>query len=76
MDKATFTMKVNYVKVVDELLQKKYKVVLVRGNPPKEKTFSDIVEEVIHKHCRPYTTSKQDMKDFEKEMKDRSDNNE
>jgi len=60
-------MKVNYVKVVDELLRKRYKVI-VEG---KTKTFNDIVTEVIHRHMQPYTTSKEDKECFCREMKDR-----
>ncbi len=60
-----FTMKVNYVKVVDELLRKRYKVE-IEG---KEYTFDDVVKEVIQRHCQPYTTSKEDKEDFQREMK-------
>lgn len=72
MTKNTFTMKVNYVKVVDELLRKRYKVI-VEG---KTKTFDDVIKEVIHRHWRPYTSSKEDKEDFKREMRNRSDDNE
>ena len=61
-------MKVNYIKVVDELLRKRYKVV-VEG---ETKTFDDIVKEAIHRHWKPYTTSKEDKECFRREMRDRN----
>ena len=60
MLKDKFTMKVNYVKVVDELLRKRYKVI-VEG---KTKTFDDVVKDVMHRHWKPYTTSKEDKESF------------
>ena len=67
--KDKFTMKVNYVKVVDELLRKRYKVE-VDG---KTCTFDDVVKKVMLRNCRPYTTSNEDKECFEREMKDRND---
>ena len=72
MNKDILTMKVNYVKVVDELLRKRYEVI-VEG---VTKTFDDVVKEVIHRHWRPYTTSKEDKECFCREMNDRGDKNE
>lgn len=73
MSENTFSMKVNYVKVVDELLRKRYKVILQRSNPSIEKTFDDIVKDVMRRHMRPYTTSKEDKECFARETRDRSD---
>ena len=73
-----FTMKVNYIKVVDELLRKRHKVIMVgsANEGSKTKGLNEIVEEVIHRHWRPYTTSKKDKENFCREMRDRSETNE
>jgi len=63
-----FAMKVNYVKVVDELLRIKNKVIIDK----ETKLFCDIVEKVIHRNWRPYFSTKLDKEDFAKEQYDRS----
>jgi hypothetical protein len=54
---AKFNMKVNYVKVVDELLRMRQ---------------SELVEKVIHRNWRPYYNTEQDKIDFKKEQYDRA----
>ena len=63
-----FTMKVNYVKVVDELLRMKNKV-MVDG---KEILFCELVEKAIFFNMRPYFSTNADKIDFKKEMYDRA----
>ena len=62
-------LKVNYVKVVDQLLKKKY-CVIISGR--KMKKFNKIVEEAMYRYSRPYYYDvEEDKKDFEKEQYDR-----
>ena len=65
-ENAKFVMKVNHVKVVDELLQMKNKV-NVEG---KEVLFCELVEKVIKRNRRPYFSDEKE--DFAKEQYDRN----
>ena len=74
MKNVTFSMKVNYVKVVDELLRKRHKVIMVgsASEGSETKGLNEIVKEVMRRHCKPYTDSKEDKECFCREMNDRN----